>query len=690
MRRVARSNQLRLLILGSSLVSSWCFLASTPSIFDSVSPSFPLRTCFISRFRRANTLGAASLNGRAEDGDSPNASGHATKVLSAHVSLALSLTLMLQPVTCFAQANMQGVHLQNQAETTHPISPTPNREFDRLTAKIRSNSGHYSERMLRKELRDKMREARLPEYNRYRSVNDELRDRNRLLVLEAWDIIHRGSFGYPGWYDPNGGYFVDPETFQSNARKALLQSLSAEDLSSKVAAEDVIRKMVADLHDPYSKFLSSTEYHRDAAPPSVLSNVNRLVGVGVQLFDPVDGEEDLVVVAPSPNSPAERAGIKPLDRVLQIDGLDVGGEAALTASEAMSLIRGWEGTEVKLLVKRARDPTGTIMFGDDVLGDRISRMLPQVAGDEDGYELSRDVQPELITLKRQRLNVAPVQAGVLETIASSGVAQKIGYIRINFFNLEGTKYLSEAVGRMEDAGVEGYIIDVRNCLGGIFKEALMTASMFQGEDQSSVDNDQSGKENPDSDVVLINIQDASGFIKPEKLSKQIDWIRWPENDGRPLARPVRSDKPIRILTNRGSASSSEVLALSLVGNNRAEIIGEKTFGKALIQHPYFLADGSVLKLTVAEYLSPKNQHLGSGLLPNTLCANAPELGPRDDCLRIAQEQIAQDRTFVASTITDSANAQVMRKHQLEERLAFKPKSASAIQIEQGVVWLSFV
>ncbi|EKX55027.1 hypothetical protein GUITHDRAFT_55303, partial [Guillardia theta CCMP2712] len=338
------------------------------------------------------------------------------------------------------------------------------------------------------------------------------------------------------------------ETFQSRARKELVESLSVKDLSSKVAAEDVIRTMVAELHDPYSKFLSSSEYRREAAPPSVLSNVNRLVGVGVQLFDPVDGEEDLVVVAPSPNSPAERAGIKPLDRILQIDGLDVGGEAALTAGEAMSLIRGWEGTDVKLLVKRARDPSGTIMFGDD------------------------------------RLNVAPAQAGILETVASTGVPQKIGYIRINYFNLEGTKFLSEAIQKMEDDGVGGYIIDVRNCLGGIFKEALMTASMFQGGD----DNSDSEKGEPDA------------------------------NDGRPLAKPVRSDKPVRILTNRGSASSSEVLALSLVGNNRAAIVGEKTFGKALIQHPYFLADGSVLKLTVAEYLSPKNQHLGSGLLPNTL------------------------------------------------------------------------
>jgi hypothetical protein len=41
-----------------------------------------------------------------------------------------------------------------------------------------------------------------------RDAGYDLREANRLLVLEAWDIIHRGSFGYPGWYDPNHGLYV--------------------------------------------------------------------------------------------------------------------------------------------------------------------------------------------------------------------------------------------------------------------------------------------------------------------------------------------------------------------------------------------------------------------------------------------------------------------------------------------------
>jgi hypothetical protein len=74
-----------------------------------------------------------------------------------------------------------------------------------------------------------------------------LREANRLLILEAWDIIHRGSYGYPGWYDPNNGLYVDPQSFYADDRKQLVRSISDDDLASPAVAHDVIRRMVADL-----------------------------------------------------------------------------------------------------------------------------------------------------------------------------------------------------------------------------------------------------------------------------------------------------------------------------------------------------------------------------------------------------------------------------------------------------------
>ena len=208
-------------------------------------------------------------------------------------------------------------------------------------------------------------------------------------------LAHRGSYGYPGWYDPNNGLYVDPQTFNVDDRKQLVRGISDADLASPAFAHDVIRRMVADLQDPYSRFQEASEItlniddhskagrpslargreHIEEAPPEESSGLRppppqaaggaaappshlaldggagkRLVGVGLQLADPLDGREDLVVVAPIPNSPAEAAGIKPLDRLLRIDDLDV-RKYRLTTSEAANLLRGWEDTQVRLLVQ---------------------------------------------------------------------------------------------------------------------------------------------------------------------------------------------------------------------------------------------------------------------------------------------------------------------------------------------------
>ena len=156
-----------------------------------------------------------------------------------------------------------------------------------------------------------------------------------------------------------------------------------------------------------------------------------------------------------------------------------------------------------------------------------------------------------------------------------------------------------------------------------------------------------GKLGPKS-LTLLNIMDASGLVRAETLDDQRDLDRWPDTGGHPLEHPV-TRKPIELLTNRGSASASEVLAMSLAGNGRAHIIGERTFGKALIQHPYKLADGSLLTITVAEYLSPgpNVRHLGAGLLPQAPCTFSPvppsvsgTTVKRDLCIAAAETDIS--------------------------------------------------
>ena len=331
-----------------------------------------------------------------------------------------------------------------------------------------------------------------------RDAGFNLREANRLLILEAWDIIHRGSYGYPGWFDPNNGLYVDPETFLFEDRKEIIRGIPDSDLASPAVAHDVIRRMVADLQDPYSRFSEASELtinaddhskrgrssehieerapgessgmreHAPQAKPSHLAldgaTGKRLVGVGLQLADPLDGEEDLVVVAPIPNSPAEAAGIQPLDRILAIDDLDV-RKYRLTTGEATNLLRGWEDTEVRVLIQRARRGDGSIPLNYDAMGDRLPRQRPFVQEDEGGEvsggrgqgqgQTAEWGKVESLSLKRKKLNIPPVLSGVLEARAGG---EKIGYLRVNYFSRAGTDALAQAVAEMEKQGVSGYII----------------------------------------------------------------------------------------------------------------------------------------------------------------------------------------------------------------------------------------
>lgn len=533
-------------------------------------------------------------------------------------------------------AALQGQEHDAQSDLVASADP----QYDRLVDKMRESS--HSETTGRRSTGSvsecvASNQECTPGYGTKRTAESIRRDINKNLLLQAWDTIHRGGYGYPGWYDPNGGLFVPPDSFMGSERAAWVSDPSV--LNSRTKTHDAIRRMVEDLHDPYSRFLTKEEAVLEHNVPSQLAAAGRTVGVGLALFDPLDGKEDLVVVAPVPESPAELAGIKPLDRVSELDGLDVGA-VHLTPDEAMSLLRGPQDSEVELRVADARNAVGTVDEGKDALGDRLPRQMRAWAEPDElqraakGGPGSQDAV-QTVKLKRRNLTIPPVRAGVIDSpfvvdSETNGGTRtlKYGYIRINYFNLLGTDMVASALAQLEQEHVDGIILDLRNCLGGLFKEALYSAAMLLGEEE---------------DATLVRTMDSSGFVKRLTVAQQRDAERWPDKKGFPLARPLDSlrSKPLRIITNRGSASSSEVLAMALVGNGRGSLLGERTFGKALIQHPYTLSDGSVIKLTVAEYLSPRGQHLGRGLEPDALCPASPAPKAADQCARMAQGDMAR-------------------------------------------------
>ena len=164
------------------------------------------------------------------------------------------------------------------------------------------------------------------------------------LVAQVWRIVNRN--------------YLD-DTFNHQNWAAVRQKILSTAFTDQKAAYAAIEEMLKSLNDPFTRFLDPEQYR------SLQVNTSgELTGVGLQIaLNPETGK--LEVVAPIAGSPAEKAGIKPRDRILKIEGIST---EKLTLDEAASKMRGPIGTLVTLLIER--DGEGEKEF--KVVRDRIS------------------------------------------------------------------------------------------------------------------------------------------------------------------------------------------------------------------------------------------------------------------------------------------------------------------------------
>ena len=161
---------------------------------------------------------------------------------------------------------------------------------------------------------------------------------------------------------------------------------------------------------------------------------------------------------------------------------------------------------------------------------------------------------------------------------------KFGYLRITHFAKNTPEDLRQTMDTLVEAGVKGIVLDLRSNPGGLLTAAIEIADMFL----------ESG-----------TIVSVKGRTVPERTWQAKQGMTFP-------------DMPIAVLVNRYSASASEVLSAALQDNNRAIIVGERTFGKGSVQTVLRLESGkSLLKLTTASYYrrSGLNIHRTDDLTP---------------------------------------------------------------------------
>ena len=175
-------------------------------------------------------------------------------------------------------------------------------------------------------------------------------------------------------------------------------------------------------------------------------------------------------------------------------------------------------------------------------------------------------EPKQVTLKREII--------AIPTVESASLDNDLGYIKIRNFQDDTSQCLNEHLKRLKTSNnrIKGLIIDLRNNSGGLLDQAIEVADKFI-----------------EKGPIVVT-------VGPSGHPREIQEARKTDTDEGPY--------PIVVLVDAGSASGAEIVAGALKENNRAVIVGDRSFGKGSVQQLIELMDGSALKLTIAKYLTP--------------------------------------------------------------------------------------
>ena len=260
-------------------------------------------------------------------------------------------------------------------------------------------------------------------------------------------------------------------------------------------------------------------------------------------------------------------------------GVRAGDLILVIKDESRKINEGTDGISITDAVEVIRGPAGT----------SVTLTLLREGKDE----------PFEVEVVRQSINVPSI---VLEY---RGDGDSIAYIKVLKFSAETSSEWEKAVIELvKKTNLKGVILDVRNNPGGYLEKAVELSSDFL--------------ENKDTVVIEEGGDGTRNEYKVEKIGRlrKVDVV---------------------VLINEGSASASEILAGALRDNNRAELVGETTFGKGTIQEPMDVDGGAGLHITIAKWLTPNGLWVNEGGLKPDIEIEDKEDTEEDEQLEKAVE-----------------------------------------------------
>ncbi len=277
--------------------------------------------------------------------------------------------------------------------------------------------------------------------------------------------------------------------------------------------------------DPYTVFIDK----ENGDEVDLLTN-GRYGGIGVTIGSR-DGAIQIITVMDGYS--AQRAGIIPGDKILEVDGVKVSNKKP---EEVRALTRGEPGTEVRILIQREGEQ-----------------------------------KPLTFVLIREEIQIKNV------TYADF-VEKGIGYIRLERFSRKAGDEVRLAIKELRAKGeIKGLVLDVRGNPGGLLDAAVEVVSKFV----------------PKGSLVVTTKGRRPDAEKQYTSSEE----------------PLLPETPLVILTDRASASASEIVAGALQDLDRGLVLGTRTFGKGLVQTILPLNYGAQLKLTTARYYIPSGRSI---------------------------------------------------------------------------------
>lgn len=278
--------------------------------------------------------------------------------------------------------------------------------------------------------------------------------------------------------------------------------------------------------DPYTNYIPEDEIENYRTMTTGLYG-----GIGAVVGKRKDRN---LILMPYNGYPAEKAGLRIGDEILEIDGFDVKKKGS---GDVSKLLKGQAGTKVKLKVLK--------------LGK---------------------TEPETVEFTRERIKIDNVPyVGML--------TDQIGYIQLTEFTSDASREVKKGLDELKAKGATKLILDLRDNPGGLLNEAVNLSNLFIPKDK-----------------VVVNTR-----------GKVAEWVK----EYKALNPPVDTEIPLAVLISPKSASASEIVSGVIQDYDRGVLIGQKSFGKGLVQTTRPLTYNSQLKVTTAKYYIPSGRCIQS-------------------------------------------------------------------------------